>query len=74
MDENDDSNEIINGLAFPRLRWLHLFVDFYRKYIPRIQGHCIEELDVDPHREVYPISKVDSDTMSATLEQIPVGS
>jgi hypothetical protein len=73
MDENDDS-EIINGLAFHRVRWLHLFVDFYRKYIPRSQGHCIEELDVDPHREVYPISKLDADTMSAVLEQIPVSS
>jgi hypothetical protein len=51
----------IRGLLPPQIHSTH-------------SGHCIEELDVDPRCEVYPISKVDADTMSAVLEQIPVSS
>ncbi|RHZ56595.1 uncharacterized protein CDV56_106462 [Aspergillus thermomutatus] len=71
-DENDENDEILQGLAFPKLRSLHLFVDYHDGYIPRIQAHRIEELDVVPRHHAYPIRMVDAEVMSAILEQIPV--
>ncbi|KAF7156353.1 hypothetical protein CNMCM6106_009620 [Aspergillus hiratsukae] len=72
MDENDDNDEILNGMAFPKLRSLHLFVDFGHEYIPRIQGHRIEDLYVDPRHEAYPTTTVSAEAMGAILEQIPL--
>ncbi|RHZ61405.1 hypothetical protein CDV55_105999 [Aspergillus turcosus] len=72
MDENDDNDEILKSLAFPKLRALHLFVGVGHGYIPRIQGHRIEELDVVPYHHAYPIVMVGAEDMNAILEQIPV--
>jgi hypothetical protein len=54
MNENDDKNGIPQDLVFPELRSLHLFVKFGHDYIPRTQGHRIEELKFDPRHEKYP--------------------
>ncbi|KAF7117666.1 hypothetical protein CNMCM5793_006789 [Aspergillus hiratsukae] len=72
MDDNDDNNEILKGLAFPNLRSLRLFVGVGHRYIPRIQGHRIEKLDVVPYHHVFPIVTVGAEDMNEILEQIPL--
>lgn len=74
MNENNDNNGILQDLVFPKLRSLHLFVNFDHDYISRIQGHRIEELKVDPRHEAYPTTTVDPEVMGAILDQIPVSS
>jgi hypothetical protein len=71
-DEKDDNNEILSGLAFPNLRSLHLYVAEGKRYIPRIQGHRIEELAVFPYHEVSPIFVLGAEDTNEIMEQIPV--
>ncbi|OKP12905.1 hypothetical protein PENSUB_1452 [Penicillium subrubescens] len=72
MNENDDDSGTLQDLVFPKLRSLHLFVNFGHNYIPRIPGHRIEELKADSQHEKYPTTTVDPEAMSAILDQIPV--
>jgi len=76
LDSNDVAKwEIVfDGLKFPRLESLELRLN--GPYVPKIEGHCMKSLEVDPPFEMFPDGtrcyERTQDEMWAVLDQIAV--
>lgn len=67
----DEHDGYLRGIAFPKLHTLKLLVDICCVHVPRIEGHAIRHLIIDPRFEVYPtMYALDEDTMDIFLEII----
>ena len=67
--DRDDS--VLQGIRFPKLHHLKLMLD--AECVPKIEGHNIKVLELDPHFEWNPETYcITQDTMDTILDQIAV--
>ncbi|EJD45511.1 hypothetical protein AURDEDRAFT_184744 [Auricularia subglabra TFB-10046 SS5] len=67
----DEVDEFLRGLTFPKLHTLKLLLDICCVHIPRIDGHAIRHLVIDPRWEVNPtMYALDEDTMDIFLDNL----
>lgn len=64
-------DDALQGVLFPKLRHLYLMLEY--DHLPKIEGHKIEVLELDPHTEWMPETiYVTQDRMNDILDQIAV--
>jgi hypothetical protein len=70
-----EDDAVLKGLKFPKLDYMWMMLDDHQDgfYVPRVEGHCIKTLEIDPRFELYPDTYgMTRDEIGMILEQIPV--
>lgn len=67
------ANVVLEGLEFPRLTEVRIYLDGDGEFITKIRGDHVKILDVDPSFDCYPDTyRVSREQMDTILEQLPV--